>query len=275
MHDATHTMEQPTFASDTAVRRIAEHRYEADLQAHWSSLLGIHGGYVTAVAASAIDAAIDDPTRPIRSLNAQFVRRPTAGSATVAVNVQHDGRTTSFVTARMTQADRLVLLVTAVCGQTRGGMKYSDTQAPRPPLPPAGSVQFAPTGVRTGHFINADIIMDPDVVPFGGGDKAWLGGWLRPLDGQPVTSTWLTCLADFFPPAVFSRTTGPVKAASIDFSVQFLSTTPHLHVAPGEYVYGQMYSAESSEGFAVEDGVIWAPDGTVLVTSRQLRLAGE
>ncbi len=264
-----------TFAADTALRRHDAGRFEAELPIHWSSLVGIHGGYIVSIVASAIDAVVDDPARHIRSLNAQFVRPPSAGSATIVVDVQHAGRTTSFVTARMTQADRLVLLVTAVCGRTRDGMSYSDTPAPRPALPPLGSMQFVPSGVRVGHFTNADIIMDPDVVPFGGGDRAWLGGWLRPLDDEPITTTWLTCMADFFPPSVFSRTTAPVKAASIDFSVQFMSTDPQRHVAPGGYVYGQMYSAESAEGFAVEDGIIWAPDGTVLVTSRQLRLAGE
>jgi hypothetical protein len=51
--------------------------------------------------------------------------------------------------------------------------------------------------------------LDPDVVPFGGGDEAWVAAWLRPLDGDAIDAAWLVAMCDVLPPAVFSRTNGP------------------------------------------------------------------
>ena len=73
-------------------------------------------------------------------------------------------------------------------------------------------------------------------------------------------------------PAVFSRTTGPVKAATIEYVVHLASAEPS--VPPGEYVYLSCRSPLSLEGFAVEDATMWAPDGRVLAVARQTRLAG-
>ena len=264
-----------TFNSDTSIRCRGNGAFDVDLQPNWLSLVGIHGGYVTAIAARGIEEVVDDESRPLRSLSTQFVRSPAPGAATLDVHVHHHGRSISFVTARMVQADRLLLLASAICGQGRGGPTYSDLEVGRPPTPPPDQPQFVPSGVAVGHFVNADIFMDPDVVPFGAGDRSWVAGWLRPVGGEPVTLSWLACAADFFPPAVFSRTTGPVKAASIDYSLQFVTADPCRHVPHGGYVYAEMYSAVSAGGYAVEDGTLWAPDGKVLATSRQLRLAGE
>jgi acyl-CoA thioesterase len=80
-------------------------------------------------------------------------------------------------------------------------------------------------------------------------------------------------MCDMLPPAVFSRTTGPVKAASIEYVVHLATGAPHL--PRGEHVYLACRSPLSREGFAVEDATMWGPDGRVLAMARQTRLAGE
>ena len=79
-------------------------------------------------------------------------------------------------------------------------------------------------------------------------------------------------MCDLLPPAVFSRTTGPVAAATIEYVVHLATGEPS--VPPGEYVYLSCRSPLSNEGFAVEDATMWAPDGSVLAVARQTRLAG-
>ncbi len=79
-------------------------------------------------------------------------------------------------------------------------------------------------------------------------------------------------MCDLLPPAVFSRTTGPVAAATIEYVVHLATDQPS--VPPGEYVYLSCRSPLSNEGFAVEDATMWAPDGRVLAVARQTRLAG-
>ena len=79
-------------------------------------------------------------------------------------------------------------------------------------------------------------------------------------------------MCDLLPPAVFTRTTGPVPAATIEYVVHLATGEPSIPA--GEYVYLSCRSPLSNEGFAVEDATMWAPDGRVLAVARQTRLAG-
>ena len=114
--------------------------------------------------------------------------------------------------------------------------------------------------------------LDPEAVLFGGGPEALVAAWLRPLEGEPITAAWLVTMCDLLPPAVFSRTTGPVAAATVEYVVHLATDEPS--VPPGDYVYLSCRSPLSYEGFAVEDATMWAPDGRVLAVARQTRLAG-
>lgn len=151
-----------------------------------------------------------------------------------------------------------------------GGLSYDDYVRPRD-ADPGDLPRFVPPG-SVGHFRNADVRLDPDVVPFGEGDEAWVAAWLGPLDGEPIDAAWVVAMCDVLPPAVFSRTSGPVKAATIEYVVHLATGQPSL--PPGEHVYLSCRSPLSSEGFAVEDATMWAPDGHVLAVARQTRLAG-
>jgi pimeloyl-ACP methyl ester carboxylesterase len=64
------------------------------------------------------------------------------------------------------------------------------------------------------HFQNAEVRLDLDVIPFGGAGVAWVAAWSRPLHGVSIDAGWVVAMCDVLPPAVFSRTTGPVKAAT-------------------------------------------------------------
>ena len=87
-----------------------------------------------------------------------------------------------------------------------------------------------------------------------------------------INPAWLVAMCDILPPAVFSRTSRPVKAATIEYIVHLATGEPS--VPQDEYVYLACRSPLSTEGFAVEDATMWAPDGTVLALARQTRLAG-
>lgn len=77
-------------------------------------------------------------------------------------------------------------------------------------------------------------------------------------------------MCDILPPAVFTRTTEPVKAATIEYVVHLATGRPHL--PPGGHVYLSCRSPLSGDGFAVEDATMWAPDESVLAVARQTRV---
>jgi acyl-CoA thioesterase len=259
-----------SFAADIAVEPAGPGRFTAELHERWSSLMGIHGGYTAAIVVNAITAEVTDPTRPLRAFAAQFAAVPRPGPVDVEVNVERVGKSMTTTTARLSQNGKVLQVAHAASSTSRPGLTYDDHLRPRS-ADPGDTPRFtAPDGV--GHFQNADVRLDPDVVPFGGGDQAWVAAWIAPLDHDLIDAAWLVAMCDVLPPAVFTRTTVPVKAATIEYVVHLATGEPS--VPAGAHVYLSCRSPLSKEGFAVEDATMWAPDGTVLAVARQTRLAG-
>ena len=263
----------PRFRHDTAVTRLSDSRWRADLAERWSSLVGIHGGYVAAIASRAVDEAVGDPRRPVRTLSAQFLRALRPGPVEIGVTIERRGQTMVFASARVHQGHRTSMLVrTTSAGGSANSLDYDDHRPrPRPARPPRATPRFLAEPVR--HFEQVEVVMDPDVVPYSGGGAAWLAAWLRPLDDEPVDTAWLIAACDILPPASFSMTAGPTRAATLDYTVHLPLADPSLRVSPGTYVYLDCRSPRAADGMAVENGELWGPDGTVLAVSRQTRLA--
>jgi acyl-CoA thioesterase len=258
-----------SFAADTAVVRVGAGRFTAELHERWSSLIGIHGGYTAAIVVNAMTAVIDDPSRALRSFATQFASIPRPGPVDIEVTVERAGRSMTTTTARLRQDGQVLQVAHAASSTPRPGLTYDDPLRPRG-ADPGDLPRFAPGDV--GHFRNADVRLDPDVVPFGGGGESWVAAWLRPLDDELIDVAWVVAMCDVLPPAVFSRTSGPVKAATIEYVVHLATGQPS--VPAGDHVYLSCRSPLSTEGFAVEDATMWAPDGRVLAVARQTRLAG-
>jgi acyl-CoA thioesterase len=259
-----------SFAADTAVCVVGPGRFTAELHERWSSLVGIHGGYTAAIVVNAITAAVDDPRRTLRSFATQFAAVPHPGPVDIEVSVERAGRSMTTTSARLLQEGQVLQVAHAASSPSRPGISYDDLVRPRD-ADPGPIPRFASSG-EVVHFQNADVRLDPDVVLFGDGEKARVAAWLRPLDGEMIDAAWLVAMCDILPPAVFSRTSGPVKAATIEYVVHLATGQPS--VPQDEYVYLSCRSPLSTEGFAVEDATMWAPDGTVLALARQTRLAG-
>jgi acyl-CoA thioesterase len=259
-----------SFTDDTAVVPVGPGCFTAQLHERWSSLVGIHGGYTAAIVAKAITAAVDDPARALRSFAAQFAAVPRPGPVEVQVRVERAGRSMTTTTARLLQEGRVLQVAHAASSTPWPGLSYDEHVRPRP-ADPGDTPRFAPHG-GVGHFRNAEVRLDPDVVPFGGGDQAWVAAWVRPLDAEPIDAAWVVAMCDVLPPAVFSRTSAPVKAATVEYVVHLATGEPSLPA--GDHVYLSCHSPLSSQGFAVEDATMWAPDGHLLAVARQTRLAG-
>src|SRR5438552_562387 len=65
-----------------------------------------------------------------------------------------------------------------------------------------------------------------------------------------------------------------VRAVTIEYSIPIHSAAGSWTLADGDYLAARMHTFHSHDGFAVEDGWIHLPDGTLLATVRQTRLAG-
>lgn len=265
-----------TYLDDACVTALDDTRYRATLSAGWRSMLDIHGGYVAAIAARAIEASLDDPTRPLRSFNAQFLRPAHPGDVTIHIDTVRSGRTAAFLRATVTQDDRPVLTATAIAGAHKDGLTFSELTPPPGATiaPPPDARRF--TGDEPGHhFEQLELRFEPGLTIFGAHGRARVAGWLRSLDPtDTITLPWLICATDFMPPSMVFRTDHAVQAATIDMAVQLVRSQPSTIVSPGSYIYAEAICSTAAEGYSIEDATFWTHHGQLLATSRQVRLAG-
>ena len=259
-----------SFAADTAIVRVGPRSFTAELHERWSSLVGIHGGYTAGIVVRAMTAAVDDPARALRSFATQFAAIPRAGRVDVAVTVERVGRSMTTTSARLVQGGKVLQVAHAVSSTARPGLAYDEHVCPQA-TGPGDTPRFTASG-GVGHFQNVDVRLDPDVVPFSEADTARMAAWVGPLDGEPIDAAWVVAMCDVLPPAVFTRTSGPVKAATVEYVVHLATGQPSLPA--GEHTFLSCRSPLSNEGFAVEDATMWGPDGRVLAVARQTRLSG-
>ena len=260
-----------SFADDTAVTRVGPGSFTAELHERWSSLVGIHGGYTAAIVANAMTAAVDDPSRALRSFATQFASIPRPGPVDIEVTVERTGKSMTTTSARLLQEGRVLQVAHAASSTTRPGLAYDDHVRPRD-ADPGDTPRFASSGGRRALPERRRAARPRRRPVRRRTTKRGSRRGCAHSRANRSTAAWLVTMCDLLPPAVFSRTTGPVAAATIEYVVHLATGEPS--VPPGEYVYLSCRSPLSNEGFAVEDATMWAPDGRVLAVARQTRLAG-
>jgi len=248
--------------------------FSAHVGEEWSSLKGVHGGVVAALvveAASTVlcNEGVDGSTR-LRAATFAYVSGNEVGASTIDVDVIRRGRSMVSTEARVRRDGEITTVARMHHSTPRDGLEFSDLE----PLPakPAKAVRFSAPPVS--HLANVETHFHPDTTLHAGADRAeWLA-WCRPLGTDRFDPTWLTMLGDYFPPAVFVRTEAPSLAVTVEYAIQFHTDDDAWTLGEDEYVATQMHTFHSHAGFAVEDGRLQLPDGTLLATVRQTRLAG-
>lgn len=231
----------------------------------WSSLVGVHGGYMCAVVVHAAESLA--PGRTVRTLTTSFLRNGQVGPARVEIREVRQGRSMSTMVADMIQDDRILLTTRLTLLVPQTGIEWSDPSMSTLP-PPRDCVRFEPSG-RVSHFGRVDSAFDPDALPFTG-DRARVAGYVRPLQERPVDSAWLAMATDWFPPPAFALVEPPTGGVSVDL-------TTHIHrsgisLGVDDWLVGSFEIGDSTGGLAVEHGRLTHMDGTVVAESFQTRL---
>lgn len=239
--------------------------FAVELDAGWSSLVGVHGGYMVAVAVRGAESLVED--RSVRTVTTSFLRTGNVGPASLSVRVVREGRSLTTMVADLVQDDRMLLTSRLTLMTARAGVEWR-APAPLDLPPPDECVRM--DGGRVVHFQRIDGVLDPRTMPFSGGDRARVQGYLRPLEHERIDAAWLSMATDWFPPPAFVRLQPPTGGVSIDL-------TTHIH-QPGlvlddtEWLTGAFEIETSAGGLATEHGRIVAPDGTLVAESFQTRL---
>ena len=174
----------------------------------------------------------------------------------------------------MHQGEELVALVLAAFSVPWGGPEISDVQMPQvdPPDPSREGVSLIEHG---GPEFARRIVLQPRMEgrPFAGtGQPMEILGWLGLTEPRPIDALSLAFFSDALIPAPFMRLTEFAAVPTIDLTVHFRTHMPREpQPDPRELCLARTQTA-IHDGFFVEDGAIWAPDGTLLAQSRQLAI---
>ena len=260
------------FERDTAVTRIDEATFHADIDPAWWVQRGPNGGYLTAIVLRALEARVDDPARSPRSLTVHFVAPPTAGTTTIVTTLERAGRSLTSGSARVTQDGRLVALAVAACSSARSGPAFCDRTPPIVPEPDAlpatrPSPEMPPISHRWDVRWAVGHRPEPGTAPAA---RAHVGGWIRLEEPQPLDAPAIAAVTDAWLPAIFTRTDEPLIVPTVDLTVHFRSQLPHPGLAADGFVLAVFSTTVAADGFLEEDSEVWAPDGTLLAQSRQL-----
>lgn len=265
-------MSGPTaFDRDTAVTPLGAGAFAARSSPDWNAPFGANGGYMASIVLRAMEAELDDATRPARSITLHYLRPPQAGELAVEVTVERAGRNLTTLSARVLQSGRVcILALGAFSGDFPEAERFT---APMPQVAPPEAIEpwkVRPEQPPIAHRIEFRGAIGP--LPYTGADEALTGGWMRMEDPQPLDAAALALYADAWLPAAFTRLTGPLAAPTIDLTIHFRDPAAALLVPPGDAVLGVFRSDYAAGGFVEEDGELWSPDGVLLAHCRQLAL---
>lgn len=263
------SMVSPTsdFDRTTTLLPVADQpgEFAVALDPGWSSLVGIHGGYMCAIAVRGAETMASD--RKVRTLSTSFLRIGQVGPASLSVREVRKGRSITTMVAELSQDGQLLVTSRLTLLTERSGVEWSAT-APLHLPPPQECVPMDVAPVS--HFERVDARLDPASLPFSGGERAMVQGHLRPLEARHVDSAWLAMAADWFPPPAFVRLEPPTGGVSIDLTTHIHQ--PQLTLDDDEWLAGRFVVDSSASGLAVEHGRITRGDGTLVAESLQTRL---
>lgn len=258
-----------SFVSASAVRRAAPGRYDVDVDPTWLQGRGAFGGLVAAWLVRAMEAEVDDPSRPLRALTCELCAPARPGPAEVRVRALRLGLNVSFLAAEVLRRDRVVARASGVFGRP---LPPAAAQTPTPPaVPPPGEVPlWSPPmdlpvycqHVRHARCWGSEVLVGPAA-------EAALGGWTWFHAPTPDDAAARVALLDAWPPALFTRLSAPRAVATITMTCHLLGA-PGPAVAPGTPLLVTARSDASVEGYSDERLELWTPDGQLLATSHQV-----
>lgn len=245
--------------------------FDADVSADWRAGRGPHGGYLAAMLLRALVETVADAARAPRSLTIHYARAPQPGPVEIRVVVERAGRSLSTLSARMEQEGKLMALALAAFSVPWSAPEISELPLPDVDPPEPRSDPPRPPHPQAPPFArHMDFQMRLGTRPFSDAEAPMeVGGWLALSEPRPVDALALAFFSDalFSPP--FVRLREPAVTPTIDLTIHFRTAIAEPRDEP---CFARFKSTVLREGFFEEDGVIWAPDGTVLAHSRQLAI---
>jgi acyl-CoA thioesterase len=249
-------------------------RFWAPVEPDWRAGRGPHGGYLAAIFLRALIESVPDLDREPRSLTIHYLRAPEPGSVVITTTLEREGRSLSTLSARVEQSGQLVALVLAAFSLPWSGPEISEVRMPdvAPPDPSREGMKLMEHGPEFARHI----VLQPRIEgrPLSGEERPMaIRGWVGLVEPRPIDALSLAFFSDALVPAPYMRMTEWLAVPTVDLTVHFRARMrPAPDADPRELCLAQTTTELLHDGFFVEDGLIWATDGTLLAHSRQLAI---
>jgi acyl-CoA thioesterase len=235
----------------------------------WDIVANANGGYLLAIAARALGAALERPD-PV-TVTGHYFYPGKAGDVTIETQVLKEGRRFGSGGADLISKGRTLLSCIGTFGDLTeaSGPEIVDQDPPEMPdpddcLPVVATDTFPPPFMG-----KIELRLHPEDGQFLLGKRsghALMRGWFRLRHDEPTDTIALLCAADAFPPTAFNA----------DFPVAWTPTielTVHVRARPEPgWLRCKFATHFVTGGFLEEDGEIWDSTGHLVAQSRQLAL---
>lgn len=263
-----------SFAEATAVTKVGDGRYTAEIQAGWDIMEITNGGYLMAMAGRAMTDASDG--RHLVSLTGHFMNPGMAGPAEIEVERLKSGRSYTTSRAVLSSEGKPLLSVTgSLANPASTGTAPSLLTGSPPSLPDpddcakAASSDAAPFPPPIVDRV--DLRVHPDDASGALGQptgEALFRGWFRLLDDELIDELAIVLTSDIFPPAIFNTDHPMTWTPTLDLTVHIRNPGPH------QWLACKFQTRFVTGGFLEEDGEIWDEKGNLVALSRQLAVVG-
>lgn len=239
---------------------------------YWNQI-GPFGGWLAGLAMAAMRRHVPTDWAP-RSIAVNFLGALPVGDVEIAVSVLRRQRRVAGLRAELRAMDDVAAAVVAdaVFGVSRPSPHRA--HLPAPDLPDPHTLPRLSRLDPLAAFVRAFDYRVAFGEPFRGSAEPRSGGWVRPT-GEPageVGPDMLLMLADaWFPPGWATRSE-PVPVSTISMQVVFHDVAP---TTAGDGFLAACHREEAhADGFGLERGELWWPDGRLALTSQQLTWVG-
>lgn len=227
--------------------------------------VGAFGGYVLTLALRAMAEAVGDPERAPRSLALHLLAPVAPGELVLDARAERAGGAMTRTSARIGQDGETVALAIGAFGAPRPALAHREAVMPDVPGPEA-CAPLVERPVDAGVNVLVEHRPARGPLPLSGGDRAELVAWMRLGEERSVDAASASFLADALAPGLYGALDSYVPMPSADITVHYAEPA-----SDGPWVLAHARNRIAGEGYAIEDLELWAPDGHLLLVSRQLR----
>jgi len=251
------------FELETAVVRVSETTWEANLVPGWRIGEMMNGGYLLAIAGRVLGEAL--PQSDPLSINAFYLAPAFVGPIRCEVEILRLGKNTSQAVVKMIQNNELKVQVTGACTDLDRLSGPTWIRTPRPDIPEWDDLPSTPNkAIELGSRMDLRLSQGQSFLQDGKGDgRGEFQGWIGHSDGSPTDALSLLFFADAFPPPAFSLFGAVGWVPTIELTVQVRAKP-----SPGP-IQAALWSNYLTEGITEEDGLFWDNTGKLVAISRQ------